>query len=303
MPSTALLAILALAYLSAPPAFILLWLAYRRTGEASLRLLTLSLLGLCLLMAGNTASYVLDNLVGLEDARVGFLILNEVFLSAVMTGAFLSLFAHECARTRASPGRKGLFWAFTILFFFLVISFPIFLSGPGSVNLHHGYIASSIYTTMCQAYATWILIRNRRKLPLPWFQSLPAFFAALLGIGLLSVANDFLHFGALLRGPDFPFSPFFFLIINASVVLQCAKALLAREEPEADTGGKVPDFGLTGREGEILPLLLEGLSNEDIAARLFISPHTVKNHVTIIFRKAGVANRFELLKRATNPAS
>jgi DNA-binding NarL/FixJ family response regulator len=57
------------------------------------------------------------------------------------------------------------------------------------------------------------------------------------------------------------------------------------------------DLDLTDRESEIVPLIVEGLSNEAIASRLFISPHTVKNHVTSIFRKSGATNRFELLKR------
>jgi DNA-binding NarL/FixJ family response regulator len=43
-------------------------------------------------------------------------------------------------------------------------------------------------------------------------------------------------------------------------------------------------------------LQLEGSTNEEIGERLTISPHTVKNHVTAIFRKTGAQSRFDLLK-------
>jgi DNA-binding NarL/FixJ family response regulator len=50
-------------------------------------------------------------------------------------------------------------------------------------------------------------------------------------------------------------------------------------------------YGLTAREQDVLRLLVEGLSNPEIAARLFISHKTVRNHVTNIFTKLGVESR------------
>ena len=48
---------------------------------------------------------------------------------------------------------------------------------------------------------------------------------------------------------------------------------------------------LSAREREILELLANGLTNREIAAALYISPHTVKNHVSSIYRKLGVDDR------------
>ena len=48
---------------------------------------------------------------------------------------------------------------------------------------------------------------------------------------------------------------------------------------------------LTGREREVLALLAEGLSNGEIGGRLFLSPGTVKDHVSAILTKLGVDNR------------
>jgi NarL family two-component system response regulator LiaR len=48
---------------------------------------------------------------------------------------------------------------------------------------------------------------------------------------------------------------------------------------------------LTEREVEVLNLLAKGLSNEDIAKRLFLSQGTVRNHITSIVAKLGVSDR------------
>jgi len=48
---------------------------------------------------------------------------------------------------------------------------------------------------------------------------------------------------------------------------------------------------LTRREKEILALMVEGLSNSDIAARLFLSEGTVKNQVSVIYGKLGTNDR------------
>jgi DNA-binding CsgD family transcriptional regulator len=154
----------------------------------------------------------------------------------------------------------------------------------------YGYLTSTIYGTLCSAYATIIIVRNRKKLP-PFFAFLPGFSSVLVAISVLAISNDVFNFGL-------PFSPVFLFLINVSTVFACARELLRVKEGHR-AAFRALDFEFSQRESEIVPLLIEGLSNDDIASRLFISPHTVKNHVTSIFRKAGVTNRFELLGRVS----
>jgi DNA-binding NarL/FixJ family response regulator len=55
---------------------------------------------------------------------------------------------------------------------------------------------------------------------------------------------------------------------------------------------------LTDRERELLRLIAQGLSNNDIAARLNISGKTVSNHISNIFNKLQVADRAQAMIRA-----
>jgi two-component system nitrate/nitrite response regulator NarL len=52
---------------------------------------------------------------------------------------------------------------------------------------------------------------------------------------------------------------------------------------------------LTEREREVIHLLGEGIKNRQIAERMYISEATVRHHLTSIFAKLGVADRFELV--------
>jgi DNA-binding NarL/FixJ family response regulator len=52
-----------------------------------------------------------------------------------------------------------------------------------------------------------------------------------------------------------------------------------------------PPDGLTQREAEILGLIAQGLTNGEIAGRLFLSNHTVKTHINRIFAKTGSRDR------------
>lgn len=77
----------------------------------------------------------------------------------------------------------------------------------------------------------------------------------------------------------------------ASMLTEIARGGTAEKaDPEA---AKI--VRLTTREREVIGLVGEGLKNKQIAERLFISEATVSHHLTSIFGKLKVANRFDLL--------
>ena len=57
-------------------------------------------------------------------------------------------------------------------------------------------------------------------------------------------------------------------------------------------------LGLSKREYEILQLITEGLSNQQIAGRLFVSENTIKKHISNLFLKLDVERRTEAVKKA-----
>lgn len=57
-------------------------------------------------------------------------------------------------------------------------------------------------------------------------------------------------------------------------------------------------LGLSKREYEILQLITEGLSNQQIADKLYISENTIKKHISNLFLKLDVERRTEAVKKA-----
>jgi two-component system, NarL family, response regulator LiaR len=76
--------------------------------------------------------------------------------------------------------------------------------------------------------------------------------------------------------------------------------------PAVEAGGSSPftpdaarqqGLGITARELEILNLVAQGLSNREIAGRLFVSENTVKTHCSRAFDKLGAARRTQAVQR------
>ena len=62
---------------------------------------------------------------------------------------------------------------------------------------------------------------------------------------------------------------------------------------QEDAFGRWPgdEFGLSARESEVLALICQGLSNQDIAERAFLGINTVKTYIRTAYRKIGVSSR------------
>lgn len=61
---------------------------------------------------------------------------------------------------------------------------------------------------------------------------------------------------------------------------------------------KLESLGITPRELEILELIAVGLSNREIAGRLFVSENTVKTHLSRVFEKLGARRRTQAVQLA-----
>ncbi|RJP49663.1 MAG: DNA-binding response regulator [Anaerolineaceae bacterium] len=81
----------------------------------------------------------------------------------------------------------------------------------------------------------------------------------------------------------------------ARVLAGFASGVDSADKPEPASGSFE---ALSEREREVLRLVAEGCSNQEIASRLVISITTVKTHVGNIFNKLGVTSRTQAIARA-----
>jgi len=72
----------------------------------------------------------------------------------------------------------------------------------------------------------------------------------------------------------------------------------AQAEPFKVDEAAITELGITQREYEVLLLIAEGLSNQEIADKLFVSLNTVKTHSSNLFSKLDASRRTQALQRA-----
>jgi len=85
--------------------------------------------------------------------------------------------------------------------------------------------------------------------------------------------------------------------MSFDAILKFARAALQDVPPPA-AGRTLPAFSLTPRERELVALVAEGLTDSQIAGRLFISIRTVRSHLDRIRDKTGARRRAELTRLA-----
>lgn len=297
MSPAAIVALALFAFLSAPAAFILLWIFYRQSGSRAVRDLAFAVLGATFALLGNLLTAVVEG-----TARVPYgvyvLLLDEVTMATIGAGAFVCRFAHGATQTPLKPASTFAFWSFAFLLHLLVLSTALLPGAGGEApSVSKGFALATLGSLVMVSYASIVILAGRRRITPDFFiPRLTRAVPPLLFLSFLSAANDIFQFGRLLGGVGIPFSPFFSILVNGFIIVIVGRRLVSGGPATFNFVSSTVDFGLTLRESEILPLLLGGASNEEIGERLHISPHTVKNHITAIYRKTGTESRFDLLK-------
>lgn len=83
-----------------------------------------------------------------------------------------------------------------------------------------------------------------------------------------------------------------------SLLRELGEPVSRRGRGDSAVPGWLQARGVTSREMDVLALVQEGLTNAEIAARLFLSPRTVETHVSRLLMKTGAANRGRLARLA-----
>lgn len=130
------------------------------------------------------------------------------------------------------------------------------------------------------------------------------FYACLLGVvflllGILRQQNEAGNLGAEFYSGAIAI---LFTILGIWVGLRFLKGNPAKsrpaEIPSLNPEEELERLGISPREYEVLQLMSEGLSNQEIADRLFVSINTVKTHSANLFSKLDVSRRTQAVHRA-----
>jgi len=137
----------------------------------------------------------------------------------------------------------------------------------------------------------------RQRPSIPW--SHLALYAALLAVGTLLL--QWLDYQRLVRSNASLLYDGLLATAFLGLGLWLGMRLLARR-PEPTEGEGNPQaqaaLGISARELEVLHEIAAGHSNKEIAARLHVSPNTVKTHVARLLEKLGAKRRTDALRRA-----
>lgn len=94
---------------------------------------------------------------------------------------------------------------------------------------------------------------------------------------------------------------FFFTLLGAWVGYRLTqkKIVIVRSENAFQLDSlQLEKLGISKREQEVLELMAKGLSNQEIADKLFVSLNTIKTHISNLFLKLEVSRRTQAVKKA-----
>lgn len=213
---------------------------------------------------------------------------------------FFILFAHNFTKSRFNTWSRNLC---------LVLAFTGTLVLPRFFTYWISGFTTLIFLLWIFAY--WgILLYYQKERVIENKDLLKKFFfnSSIMSLGLiLDISEDIWFLSPWISFMLFDFFPLYFIILG--VIYRNFLINRPAELPELVnevTGITIcesfmKEQGLSPREREVIPHILKGESNKDIAETLCISESTVKKHINNIFRKTGIKSRWELLKLTNSP--
>lgn len=160
---------------------------------------------------------------------------------------------------------------------------------PECLVLSHPAQAEDSATVLCDPESAVLLLKHSPAFRTMVLSDRPSYTegTALLTLGIRGYTNTYIHFDNLMQALNTIESG------NVWVYPEFMQQMIRQVTATAHDNSTVLEK-LTEREVQTALLVSEGLSNKEIASRLDITERTVKNHLTHIFEKLGVSDRFSL---------
>jgi DNA-binding CsgD family transcriptional regulator len=233
-------------------------------------------------------TYVASRQTSLEN-RIDALIV--LFLSSAVIFSFLHFVEHllnEKPRRFFRLVSGASLAAYALLFVaFIVLQAP----------LAETYLLLTSFLGLC-LFSSFALFRGRKTIARGQKRGYKPFLIASLLFFPAFLAEYFLFHFSRAAFPPFPKGMLSLPVYCITVSAFALARGLRRGRPRAEDIPEsfLVDFGITGREKQIISCLFQGDHSKKISARLCISPRTVGNHLNNIYRKCGVSGRLELLR-------
>lgn len=224
-------------------------------------------------------------------------ILGVTIVSVLLTTTILLTMSHYLIKLLPATDKQKqlgtrLLSLFILLFFFISL-WVIIAKSKGDWQaafddtMHYHFFAGSMFLVIHGIIA---LIYVKKASTYDEERQLKGIIATFLPL-LILFPLDLLFF----KESSFKLVYLSFAILSAYLYYFISRRyILTYEQAEVTNGQVFKKYGISEREGEIIALLIEGLSNQQIAKQLYISPNTVKTHIKNIYAKVGVNNRLQL---------
>lgn len=245
------------------------------------------------------------------ELTLSLILLGFYFASAGMVFYF-GKFVCAILNRELNKTSKVIFWSGAILTFSSLIALNFlrlhnFL--PGSVAIHSGFTATNIFTVVGIGGFLILLTAGLPEMDLKLRSLIKGFLIPLFILMPASVLSNLYWYKVHSKYP-IAFSPVIYFLINiltcfflyryyintSRVDDGCLSPNSANENPLGFHEELIRAYNITGRELEILQMILNGYNNREIGQKLFISANTVRNHIYNIYKKLGIKSRYELIR-------